>query len=341
MYRRVSHLFFPDPILWIAMALMAVTMVIWSYLTDFTITYGGDPALFYLSGAGVFAGLIYHKRSPVIATFGFSLAIATSLSLVLRPFSYLGTAAGFPVIDEQLAWFDRLIGFDWVAHVAWVNNSPLVSQILEGAYGSLTSQMVFLFLVFYVTENYERLREFIMVFFFMGIATTLIATFTPAVTAFEYYQPAPELTSNLSPGTGRFFIEHILALQNGSMRSVTITKSVGLIAFPSFHTQAAILFIWSVRRSVMFWPFFILNSLMIFSTLTFGGHYVADLIAGGVVTMAVIYAYGLWAGRYRLPGTGPLRIREIAEETGFNPDAPVVARIKKVLERRRNKPAMS
>lgn len=334
MYRRISHLFFPDPILWVAMVLLAIVLAVWTFFADFTVIYGGDPVIFYLSAAAIAVGVIYHKRSPVMATFGFSFALFMLMSTVLRPISYLGAAEAFPVIDAPLAWFDRLIGFDWVAHVAWVNDNPMVKEVLAGAYSSLINQLVFIFFVLYATQNYERLREFMMVFFGMGIVTTLVATFTPAVGAFDFYKPAADLIDNLTPGTGRYFQEHFLALHNGTMRSVTITDSVGLIAFPSFHTQAAILYIWAVRRTVMFWPFFILNSLMIFSTLTFGGHYVADLLAGIAVTMAVIYAYGVWAGRYRL-SFGNLRNNPVADQTGFNPNAPVFAKIKAVLQRRR------
>jgi membrane-associated phospholipid phosphatase len=324
--------------MWIGFVLMGAALVLWAWLTDFTIIYGASYVIFYLAAAAFLVGLIYHKRSPGMATFGFSFALFMLMSVVLRPHSYLGAAAGFPLLDDQFAAFDHLIGFDWVAHVAWVNDHPWVHKILAGAYSSLIMQLVFIFFVLYMTTNYERLREFLMVFFGMGIVTTLIATFTPAAGAFYHYQPDAALIDNLTPQTGRYFQEHFLALHSGTMTSVIITKSVGLIAFPSFHTQAAVLYAWSMRRTKIFWPFLILNTLMIFSTLTFGGHYVIDLIAGMAVTFAVIFAYGLWTGRYRLSRVS-LRVPNIADKTGFIRRFPAWEALKEMRQRRQMKKA--
>ena len=337
MYRRVSPLFFPDPVMWIIMSLMAAGLFLWSWARDFTIIYGGNPVMFYAIAAALVMGLVYHRRGPAIAVFAFSFALFMLMSMILRPYSYLGAAEGFPVIDSQLAWFDRLIGFDWVAHVAWVNDNRLVFQLLLGAYSSLVIQLVFFFFVFYLTANFERLREFIMVFFGMGIVTTLVATFVPAIGAFHYYQPAEQFINNLAPETGRYFQAHFLALHSGQMRSVNISDSVGLIAFPSFHTQAALLYVWAARRTKMFWPVAILNSLMILSTLTFGGHYMGDLVSGFFVIAVVIFAYGVWAGRYNLSLWKPRRTK-IANATGFKPHIPVLEGLIKSFRARQSRP---
>ncbi len=337
MYRRVSHMLFPAPILWIVMFVLMIAMSIWAWVVDFEIKLGGDYTIFYVLAAGLAIGFIYHKRSPFMATFGFALSLSLLMSLVLRPLSYLGVATKFPIIDEKLAWFDHLVGFDWLAHVAWVNANPMVSKVLDLSYQSLTGQFIFIFLVFFLSQNYERLREFIMMFFFMGFVTTFIAIFTPAIGAFDYYNPDAAIISNLPPTAGRYFQEHFLALYDGSMRSVTISKSTGLIAFPSFHTQAAVLYMWATRRTIMFWPFLILNLCMVLSTLTFGGHFLGDLIAGVMVTFGVAYGYGLWAGRYGL-SFPHVRVALIADQTGLT-QAPIVAKIKAFLQRHRKSAA--
>lgn len=333
MYRRVSHLFFPAPTLWITTLALTLVMVVWAYLADFKIELGTDYTVFYVLAAGIVLGLIYHKRSPFIATFGFSLSLFMAMSMVLRPLSYLAVYAKFPLFDEKLAWFDRLIGFDWLSHVAWVNSSPIVNFVLDYSYQSITLQFVFIFYIFYVSQNYERLREIVMVFFIMGMVTTFISMFTPAAGAFHYYKPDAAITDNLSPYAGRYFQAHFLALYNGQMHGMVFGNSTGLIAFPSFHTQAAVLYIWATRRTIFFWPAVLLNLSMIVSTITFGGHYVADLLAGVVVAAASAYAYGLWAGRYRL-SLRHLRITEVADQTGLK-QAPVIAWIKAQIARRR------
>ena len=314
------------------MFVLMVIMSVWAWIVDFEIRLGGDSTVFYILAVGLSIGFIYHKRSPFMATFGFAISLSMLMSMVLRPLSYLSVATKFPVIDEQLAWFDRLVGFDWLGHVAWVNANPIVNKTLEFSYQSLMGQFIFIFFAFYLSQNYERLRELIMVFFIMGFVTTFIAIFTPAIGAFDYYKPDATIIDNLRPNAGRYFQEHFLALYNGTMRSITITESTGLIAFPSFHTQAAVLYMWATRRTFMFWPFVMLNLCMILSTLTFGGHFLGDLIAGVIVTVGVAYGYGLWAGRYNLSWS---QMRNaVANETGLI-RPPVIAKIKAVIERRK------
>jgi len=340
MYRRISHLFFPDPAMWIAMISMGLLLAVWSYLTDFSITFGGDPTIFYLVGAGITVGVVYHKRSPGMATFGFCFGLFMLMAVILRPLSYLAVSEQFAIIDPVLAQIDRFIGFDWNAHIGWVNERPVLLGMLQWAYDSLVLQLVFIFTVFYVTANYERLREFIMVFFIMGFVTTILVTFFPAAGASYIYQPGADLMTNMASVPGSYSLEHFFGLHNGDINSVTITNSIGLITFPSFHTEAAVLYIWAVRRTIMFWPSFVLNVLMIISTISIGGHYIIDLVAGIALTMVVAYVYGLWAGRYRLSLTTP-RVHAIADATGFEPGVPVIDQIRTVLSRSTAKPVQA
>ena len=63
----------------------------------------------------------------------------------------------------------------------------------------------------------------------------------------------------------------------------------GLVSMPSFHTALAVLFTYSLRR--IGWLFSIavpLNVVMILSTPTQGGHYLADVVAGLLLSALTI-----------------------------------------------------
>ncbi|QOH33876.1 PAP2 superfamily protein [Burkholderia cepacia] len=65
----------------------------------------------------------------------------------------------------------------------------------------------------------------------------------------------------------------------------------GLVSMPSFHTMMALFFIYSVRNIRLALPAVaVLNVIMISSTITVGGHYLADVLAGIVCGVAVILA---------------------------------------------------
>ena len=65
----------------------------------------------------------------------------------------------------------------------------------------------------------------------------------------------------------------------------------GLVAFPSFHTAAGLLYIWAFwPLRLLRWPAIVVNCAMIATTPLGGAHYVIDLLAGAVVAFAAIAA---------------------------------------------------
>ena len=64
-------------------------------------------------------------------------------------------------------------------------------------------------------------------------------------------------------------------------------EMTGVVCFPSLHTVMALAYTYSARRTgPIFYLFAILNFLMLFTIPFFGGHYLADLIAGVGVMLA-------------------------------------------------------
>jgi hypothetical protein len=116
-----------------------------------------------------------------------------------------------------------------------------------------------------------------------------LAGLFPAAGAYDFYQPASELYANLSTKAGSSHLEQFLGLRDGSFRSIDLGNMKGIITFPSFHTELAIITAWA------FWtirwlryPAIALNALVVISTPTHGGHYFIDAMAGGVLALAFI-----------------------------------------------------
>ena len=79
--------------------------------------------------------------------------------------------------------------------------------------------------------------------------------------------------------------------------TIPTTETVGLVAFPSFHTVMSLLVVFYSRKTALFWPVAVLNVLMIPAILGQGAHYVIDVVAG-----AVVFAIGAWAAAKLIRG---------------------------------------
>ncbi|WP_310125975.1 phosphatase PAP2 family protein [Paraburkholderia terricola] len=79
---------------------------------------------------------------------------------------------------------------------------------------------------------------------------------------------------------------------------IDIATAQGLVSMPSFHTALAILFVYSLRRRrVLACVAIPLNLVMILSTPTQGGHYLADVFGGLCLSALTVRAYNAIARR--------------------------------------------
>ena len=113
------------------------------------------------------------------------------------------------------------------------------------------------------------------------------------------------LASGIYPAMGTFFhfqenmvhavhVPHLLALRDGGMTEFKDLQ--GIVTMPSYHTAQAILFMYVFRGQRRLFPWIVaLNSLMLLSTPSMGGHYLVDMLAGAVVAAIAIASvrYGL------------------------------------------------
>jgi membrane-associated phospholipid phosphatase len=91
------------------------------------------------------------------------------------------------------------------------------------------------------------------------------------------------------------------------MKVIRLDNLEGLIAFPSFHTAAAVLYAWAVWpiRSIR-WPLAALNLAIISTTPVCGAHYAIDVVAGAAVALGSIVASSLLRRNKAGMGRAPL-----------------------------------
>ena len=209
-----------------------------------------------------------------------------SIAIVLM--SYLFAAADMPLVDATFVGADRALGFDWMSWLSWINEHPRLGIILAYAYQSSMPQVACVLVLLAFTNHHDHLSEFLTLFWLTTVTTIALSALLPAIGAYEYFQPARSLYENLTPSGGIAHIDQVLGLRNGTDRVIDLANLNGLVAFPSFHTQLAVITTWAFWRVPLFrYPAAVLNGLVVMSTPTQGGHYLVDILAGG--SLAILF----------------------------------------------------
>ena len=221
---------------------------------------------------------------------------------VLASLSYVGVSVGRPLVDAQFARLDAAAGFDWNAHLAAVLARPWLAQVLTLAYFSCQVQFMVVILGLALV-NRKALGEFMILYAATAAIVVVVSVALPAAGAYIHHAPDPNLIARLpDPEAGRWHMRDFTALRDGSFQHLSIGGIEGLITFPSFHTALGVLF----ARALLRLPYLglagiALNGVMIISTLSIGGHYLVDVLAGGGIALAAVAALQAAHGR------GPLR----------------------------------
>lgn len=195
--------------------------------------------------------------------------------------SYLCVSINAPLIESRLIEFDRASGFDWVAVYRWTQAHPHIQNILQLAYASGEWQLFALPLILGLSGKREALSELFFLLVLGSAFLLLISTPFPATSAFIHYSIG-------DPNTAAT-VSDFAILRDGSLRIIDIAQTQGLVSMPSFHAALAVLFTYSLRQ--IRWLFSIavpLNVVMVLSTPTQGGHYLADVVAGLLLSALTI-----------------------------------------------------
>jgi membrane-associated phospholipid phosphatase len=223
---------------------------------------------------------------------------ATFLLVIMPPLAivnYATTMAARPLLDETFAHMDALMGFDWMAHLAWVKAWPGLGTILTFAYGSTLPQVIAAIIILAYCHRMRDLREFILLFVMTLTVTLLLSAIFPASGAYVYFAPPADMAVGFDPRNGIWHLAQFTGLRNGTVTTLDLSHTEGLVTFPSFHTILAVLTTWAVREvRYLAIPVALLNGLVVLSTLSIGGHHLVDVVAGALIAVTGIAAF-----RYR------------------------------------------
>ena len=208
-------------------------------------------------------------RSESIASGAAACAVLVAGMAFLAAASYVVAARSpFPMMDDALGAADRWLHFDWTRWTAWGRAHRSIWNAQALAYDAMHPELGLLVLYLGLRERATPL----IVSLFVGGAIAIGASwFMPAI---GHLPDAPH-------------VPVLLALRAGSLPDGV---PQGLISFPSYHTTVAILLTAALRGERFLFPVAcVLNGVMVISTLSMGGHYLVDVLAGLVVAVAAMY----------------------------------------------------
>jgi membrane-associated phospholipid phosphatase len=207
-------------------------------------------------------------------------------------------AAPFPLADAALSRADALLGFDWRAWFLWVQNHPIFHWALSVAYASIPLQLLVL-VVCLAASDPDRLDELVL------SAIIAIALTVPGMVLL----PAVGAWTEHGIGLIEPWKHDILLLRVHELP--VVTKTQGIISFPSFHTSSAVLLANMARNHKIFVPILLLNFVVVVSVMSEGAHYFVDMLSGLIVALVAIVITRQVLNRcHAMPSRAPLGATE-------------------------------
>jgi hypothetical protein len=217
------------------------------------------------------------RRLPNLVVAADALLQMTLFTLAGILLSHAIAARGGALWDARLARADTLLGLDWPALRALLDESEAIVWLLAIAYHSLIAQMIAVILVLAAVGKHAELRLLILAAILAGFGTILVSALVPALgnlfDAGSY--------RHLLPSVASIHADIVTGLRDGSLRVIDLRRVMGIVTFPSYHAALAILFIWALRQVPRTRRAgTALATLTILATPINGGHYGVDVLAG-------------------------------------------------------------
>lgn len=207
-----------------------------------------------------------------------TIALFSLIGATGAVFSYLAFRTGAPLADARLASWDAAIGLSWPTWAAWVAAHPDLVRLLHFAYDAMPVQVTATLVLLPLCGMASRSDEFLAMLGFSLIPTLSLCALLPAQGSGVYFNGA-HIANYLAAQT---------SLRSGHVMTFSIDRAQGIVTFPSFHVIAAVGLINAARRTVLAFPVWVLDLLMIVSAPTEGWHYFVDVLAGLVIAVLSI-----------------------------------------------------
>jgi membrane-associated phospholipid phosphatase len=290
---------------WSVIIGMAIVDLVWIAMTDLQLAPSSSTAIVRMISFSLFAALLCElisqrlqgKIDPIgrllkliadcLGTVTVAMVAFALLAAVVIIFCCLAASAALPLQDLRLAALDASLGFDWKSFVAWANSNDLISRALLRAYQNTGHVLLFTMLWLCLSNRLERLAEFMALLCLTSISIAAGMLILPGAGAYALHQPALETFGNFGADAGTWWYQLLMQFRSAQPPLIDFnTPNINcLVTFPSGHTILGVVTTYALRdRLYTFVPALLINGVMIISTLPVGGHYLADLIASGVVT---------------------------------------------------------
>lgn len=223
----------------------------------------------------------FARPEPRLADLSKAIAQHLGLGLTLTIASCLFAALQMPLIDTSLSKLDTDLGFNWMGLFSDIHSRWWLAAPLHASYNSLIPQTAILFLWLNVTRRSNRIFEFVSLSAITLGVIVAVSAIMPAAGTFKLYDLLHLAEAD--------YVTRFFNLRDGAVTSLSISQIDGIVQFPSFHAALGILFVYASRGVRILFPCMVLtNVLMIVSTPVFGGHYFADVIAGGLIASLIV-----------------------------------------------------
>lgn len=283
---RTSTISREAAILTLVLAALALTIAMWTQLK-----FAALPNMMPLT-VGVLVLDILSQFAPQTPTvravqsmlFGVLYLAITCFCGVLA--AYATQRFSLPLQDQFFERTDLALGVNWFDVVHWVDDRPVIHEILKLAYGTMSAQIALPVVVLAFLDNTDEVRKYLLSFVIALTVTIAISALLPAASPIALVD---RTTFHVMQFTGATPIDHLMDLRSAG--SLIINDRLGGIAtFPSFHATIAVLIPLMLRRyRGIFFVLLVLDAAMLCSTITEGAHYATDVLAGSGLAFAAYF----------------------------------------------------
>lgn len=287
----------------------------WAGASHFDLDLKAYGVLALLSAVLVAGGVFYtrYRRDERLSTMLLGTAFLVVFSAAFALLNYLLLTVAGPRIDGLLASADRMLGIDWPALMAFMNDYPRIDAMLQLCYGSVMPQIAMLIIALSFTGQCERVYRLCLSIAVGAMLTVFFWTAFPSFGAFSVYDLPPQVAAHLNLALDGHYADDLKALLAHGPGFISPTSAKGLVGFPSFHGALAMLVAWYAKDvKALRGPVLALNAVVLIATPIQGGHHVVDLLGGLAVACAAIAATDRISALAPRGFTGIVRRTEIA-----------------------------
>ena len=281
----------PHPGLWALTATIAAIDGAWLIGSGIALEPQG-----FLTVAGIVAGLLaaaafwsHGKSEPTLRGMALATASLLAFTVAIAVLHYLAATLARPLVDAPLARAEAALGLDWRTIAAFMQAHPDLAWGLALAYHSSGPQVAVVVIVLSALRRLSRLWAFVRLFAATLTVVIAISALFPAEGPYAFHGLHETTAEGLETVGATWHLEPLARLRAGEVRTIALGDIRGLATFPSFHVCLALITAWALAPVPVLGPLAVLlNAAVVVATVSAGGHYLPDVLAGALLALAAL-----------------------------------------------------